>query len=232
MEAGTMQYKLTFGRNAQIVPAIILPALILLIPLVLFLEFADQQLLRSEWIPIILSLVYFLLVLFLTLRLVNITRASVEISIIGDNLQFLVPKKNFFHHTDFNLSFQEIMNIGEDNDKGFDFLYFKTKHKGFRNFHITAKENNDQFIAFRDHVLSKEALFNTTAPVNSIITNKTIYQKWPMKVLAFLILLFLLTYPVVSFYIGNSWINNVKYWILVIAGTPVVMKVYYQNFIK
>jgi hypothetical protein len=126
-----MQYKLTFGRNAQIVPAIILPALILLIPLVLFLEFADQQLLRSEWIPIILSLVYFLSVLFITLRLVNIIRGSVEISLIGDSLQFLFPKKKFFHHTDFNIAFQEIINIGEDNDKGFDFLYFNTKHKGF-----------------------------------------------------------------------------------------------------
>ena len=91
-----MQYKLTFGRNAQIVPAIILPALILLIPLVLFLEFADQQLLRSEWIPIILSLVYFLSVLFITLRLVNIIRGSVEISLIGDSLQFLFPKKKIF----------------------------------------------------------------------------------------------------------------------------------------
>src|SRR6186713_2869155 len=212
-----MQYKLTFGRNAQIVPAIIFPALILLIPLVLFLEFADRQLLRSEWIPIILSLVYFLLVLFLTLRLVNITRAAVEISVIGDSLQFLFPKKNFFHHTDFNISFQEIINIGEDNDKGYDFLYFKTKHKGFKNFHIMVKENDDQFMAFRNHVLSKETLFNTTVPVNRMITHKTIYQKWPMKALAFLILLFLLIFPLVSFYIGTSWINNVKYWILVIA---------------
>lgn len=227
-----MQYKLTFGRNAQIVPAIILPALILLIPLVLFLEFADPQLLRSEWIPIILSFVYFLSVLFLTLRLVNITRGSVEISIIGDNLQFLFPKKNFFHHTDFNISFQDIINIGEDNDKSFDFLYFKTKHKGFRNFHITAKENDDQFIAFRGHVLSKEALFNKPVPIDSIITQKTIYQKWPMKILAFFIALFLLSFPLASFYIGNSWLNNVKYWILVISGTPVVMKVYYQNFIR
>jgi hypothetical protein len=227
-----MQYKLTFGRNAQIVPAIILPALILLIPLVLFLEFADPRLLRSEWIPIILSLVYFLSVLFLTLRLVNFTRASVEISIIEDSLQFLFPKKNFFHHTDFNISFQEIINIGEDNDKGFDFLYFKTKHKGFRNFHITAKENDDQFIAFRDHVLSKQALFNKSVPIDKIITHKTIYQKWPMKMVAFFIVLFLLSYPLVSFYIGTSWINTIKYWVLVIAGTPILMKVYYQNFIK
>ena len=227
-----MQYKLTFGRNAQIVPAIILPALILLIPLVLFIEFADRQLLRSEWIPIVLSLVYFLSVLFITLQLVNITRGAVEISVIGDSLQFLFLKKNFFHHTDFNISFQHIINIGEDNDKGFDFLHFKTKHKGFKNFHITAKENDDQFIAFRDYVLSKAALFNKSVPVDRIITQKTIYQKWPMKILAFFIVLFLFSYPFVSFYIGTSWLNNLKYWVLIILGTPIVMKVYYQNFIK
>jgi hypothetical protein len=227
-----MQYKLTFGRNAQIVPAIILPALILLIPLVLFLEFADQQLVRSEWMPIILSLVYFLAVLFLTLRLVKIINGSVEVSLMDDSLQFLFPKKNFFHHTDFNIVFQEIINIGEDNDKGFDFLYFKTRHKGFKNFHITAKENDEQFIAFRDQVLSKQALFNKSVPADRIITRKTIYQKWPMKMLAFFIVLFLLTFPFLSFYIGTSWVNNLKYWMLIILGTPLVMKVYYQNFIK
>jgi hypothetical protein len=211
-----MQYKLTFGRNAQIIPAIILPALILLIPLVLFLEFADQRLVRSEWIPIILSLVYFLAVLFLTLRLVNIINGSVEVSLIDDSLQFLFPKKNFFHHTDFNIAFQEIINIGEDNDKGFEFLYFKTRHKGFKNFHITAKENDDQFMTFRDKVLSKQALFNKSVPADRIITQKTFYQKWPMKILAFFIVLFLLTFPFVSFYIGTSWINNLKYWVLII----------------
>jgi hypothetical protein len=163
---------------------------------------------------------------------VNITRGTVEISLIGDGLQFSFPKKNFFHHTDFNIAFQEIINIGEDNDKGFDFLYFNTKHKGFKNFHITAKENDDQFVAFRDYVLSKAVLFNKSVPVDSIITRKTIYQKLPMKMLALFIVLFLLSYPFVSFYIGTSWLNNLKYWILIIMGTPIVMKVYYQNFIK
>jgi hypothetical protein len=104
--------------------------------------------------------------------------------------------------------------------------------RGFKNFHITAKENDDQFVAFRDYVLSKAVLFNKSVPVDSIITQKTIYQKWPMKMLAFIIVLFLLSYPFVSFYIGTSWLNNLKYWILIIMGTPIVMKVYYQNFIK
>jgi hypothetical protein len=227
-----MQYKLTFGRNAQIVPALILPALILLIPLVLFVEFANAQILGSQWTPIILTVLYFLPVLFLTLRLVNLTKASVEISIIEDSLQFVFPKKNIFHHTDFNISFQHIINIGEDNDKGFDFLYFKTKQHGFKNFHITAKEDDSQFIAFRNHVLSKETMFNTSVPIGNMITHKSIYQKWPMKTLALVILLFLIAFPFVSFYLGTSWLINAKYWILVILGTPVVMKVYYQNFIK
>ena len=108
---------------------------------------------------------------------------------------------------------------------------FKTKHKGFKNFHITGW-NDDQFIAFRDCVLSKTALFNKSVPVDRIITQKTIYQKWPMKMLAFLIVLFLLSFPFVSFYIETSWLNNLKYWVLVLLATPIVMKVYYQNFIR
>ena len=227
-----MKYKLTFGRNVQIVSALILPALILLIPLVLFVDFADAQILRSQWTPIILTAVYFLPVLFLTLRLVNLTKAAVEITLMEDSLQFVFPEKNIFHHTDLNLSLQQIINIGEDNDKGFDFLYFKTKQNGFKNFHITAKEGDSQFIAFRDHVLSKEVLFNSSVPVGNIITHKNIYQKWPMKTLALVILLFLLAFPFVSFYIGTSWLINVKYWVMVIMGTPIVIKVYHQNFIK
>lgn len=227
-----MPYKLTFGRNAQIVPAIILPACILLIPLLLFLELGDPQLLKSEWTPIILTAVYFLSVLFLTLRLVAYTKATVEISIIEDSLQCSFPEKNMFHRTDFNIAFQQIINIGEDNDKGYDFLYFKTKHKGFENFHITAKENDSQFIAFRDQVLSKEALFNASVSAGNSITNKTIYQEWPMKTIAFLILLLLLAFPVVSFFRGTAWMNNVSYWLMLVAGTPVVIKVYFQNFKK
>lgn len=228
----SMQYKLTFGRNTQIVPAIILPALILLVPLVLFLEFADPQLLQSEWLPITLSLVYFLSVLFLTLRLVSFATASIEISVASDMLQFSFPEKNIFHHTDFNISFQDIINIGEDNDKGYDFLYFQTRHGGFKKFHITAKEGDAQFAAFRDHVVGKGALFNTSSHIGGTITNKSVYQKWPMKTLAVLLLFILLAFPLVSFYIGTNWRNNVSYWIVVLSGVPIVAKVYFHNFVK
>lgn len=228
-----MPYQLTFGQNAQIVPAMILPAVILLIPLVLIWEFADPQLLESEWTPIILTVVYFLSVLFLTLRLVAFTTAKVKISIAGDDsLHFFFPEKNIFHRTDFSIAFQQIINIGEENDKGYDFLYFKTRHKGFENFHISAKENDSRFIAFRSHVLSKEALFNASASTGNSITHKTTYQEWPLKTLALLILLFLFAFPLVSFFRGTNWLNNVAYWVMFVAGTPVVIKVCFQNFKK
>ena len=227
-----MQYKLIFGRNSQLIPALILPAFILLIPLVLFLEFVDPQLPKSEWTSIIVSVVYISLVLFFTLRWVKATTAPVEITITGDRIQFLFPKKNIFHHTDFNISFQHIINIGDDSDKGFDFLYFETKLKEYKKFHITAANGDSQFKEFRKHVLSMEELFNTSVPVANRITHKTIYQKWPMKVLAIFLILFLIVYPIVSFYTGTSWLNNLRYWVMVIMGTPIVFKVYSQNFIK
>jgi hypothetical protein len=227
-----MHYKLTFGRNSQLIPALILPAFILLIPLVLFLEFVDPLLPSSEWTSIIVSVVYMSLVLFFTLRWVKAITAPVEITITGDEVQFLFPKKNIFHRTDFTISFQHIINIGEDSDKGFDFLYFETKLKEYKKFHITAANGDSQFAEFREHVLSRGELFNTSVPAANRITHKTIYQKWPMKMLAVFLILFLIAFPIVSLYTGTTWLNNLRYWVMVVMGIPIVAKVYSQNFIK
>lgn len=227
-----MQYNLIFGRNSLIVPALILPAFVLIIPLLLFMEFIDPLLPQSEWTSIIMSMVYFSLVIFITLRLVKSTTAPVEISVIKERLQFVFLKKNIFHRKDFHLTFPEIINIGEDNDKGFDFLYFETKHEGYRKFHITAKENDTDYITFRDYILKQEALYNASAPHENRISQKTIYQKWPMKTLAILLVLFWIAFPMVSRSLDTTWLNNAKYWVMVVMGMPIVMKVYYQNFRK
>lgn len=227
-----MTYKLVFGRNSLIVPALILPAFVLIIPLLLFMEFVDPLLPRSEWIPIILSMVYFGLVIFITLQLVKATTSPVEISVMEGRIQFVFLQKNIFHRKSFTITFPEIINIGEDNDKGFDFLHFETKHMGYRKFHITAKEDDADFMAFRDYILKQEALYNAGVPNEKQITQKTLYQKWPMKSLAVLLVLFWIAYPVASHYLGTTWLNDVKYWVMVVMGTPLVMKVYYQNFRK
>lgn len=225
-----LTYTLTFGRNSQIIWALILPAFILQVPLLLTIEYLLPLLPDSEWTPIAVSMIYFGLVLWVTLKWVKTTTARVDIVINNNNIEFAFSKKNIFHRNDFSLSFNEILNLSEDFDKGFDFIYFATTHPVYNKFHITAKEDNADFADFSNKIFEMQAAYNAQPSRERVITNKTIYQKWPMKLAALFILLILFAYPIVSFYKQMDWYIEVKYWVFMALSFPLIVKVYNQNF--
>jgi hypothetical protein len=187
---------------------------------------------NQDWMVIILSLVYLGGTLWMTLSWVKATTARVDITITDWIVRFSFPKKNIFHRKDLELSFGEIRNLGEDNDKGFDFLYFETPHPEYRKFHITAAVNNPEFEAFRKQMYEMKNEFNKSAPADRIISNRSIYQKWPMKIVALIAVLFIFGYPFVSYTLKTTWLMEVKYWVIVAIGTPFIIKVYNQNYRK
>lgn len=228
-----MKFSLTFGRNSQLIWALILPALILLIPLLLILEYVSPLFPSNEGAIILITIFgYIGFDIWLTLSWVNATTAEVEITFNPDSLQFIFVKKNIFHRSNFTLYLNDIKNIGEDNDKGFDFLYFETKHLLYHKFFIRAKENNPDFEIFSQTVFKMESEFNKLAPLDRAITNKSIYQKWPMILIAFVFLACWLIFPIIMLSEGSTWLMISKYVVFAILSSPIILKVYNQNFKK
>ncbi len=225
-----MQFVLTLGKNSLIVPALILPSAIMTAVLVLLLEFVVPLAQVADWAVLAISLAYFAVVIFLTLQVVGSTSCRVEIAEVENGMSFHFLDENIFHRKDFTLSYSDIYNIGEDNDKGYDFLYFTTAKQGYKKFHLTAKENDQGFGAFRAIVLGKVESYNSSVSVQHRIASKTIYQKWPMITLAVLMVVFLVAYPLAAAFLGSSWLDDLKYWVMVVVSVPIVGKVYYQNF--
>ena len=147
-----MKYTFTFGRNSQLVWVMILPAFVLLIPLLLAIEYIIPLFPVSDWTSIILTLLYFGCVLFLTLYLVNLIRGSVEITVNNNFIDFHFIKINWFHKKDFTLHFKDLQSVSEDNDKGYDFLYFNAKNSVYPSFHLMEKENNPDFKSFKNQL--------------------------------------------------------------------------------
>jgi len=225
-----MKYQLTFGRNSQLIWALIVPAFILLIPLLISIEFILPNFPKSDLILIVTTVLYMGGTLWLTLKWVKATTAPVEIFINNGVIHFHFQKKNIFHKTDFSLAYSDINNIGEDSDKGFDFLYFECNHPNYNRFHITSNEGNEEFTAFKYQIFEKETDFNTNTIPNNPITHKSIYQKWPMKILAMIFFICWFIFPLALAYNTLDWLYNIKYWIFVIMSSPIIFKVYTQNF--
>jgi hypothetical protein len=225
-----LTYNLTFGRNSQLIWAMILPSFILLVPLLLFLTYVMPYLPDSAWTVIVVSMIYLGLAILLTLRWVKLITAPVIIVIENENISFTFPKKNIFHRYDFSLTINEIINLGQDTDKGFDFLYFETSHKHFHKFHVTAEANTGDFSSFLTKMLEMQTAFNSRSGGSRTITSKTIYQKWPMKAVVFFILIILGLYPFISIYQHMPLLTEVRYWVLLVLSAPFVFKVYDQNY--
>lgn len=147
-----MKYTFTFVRNSQLIWVMILPAFVLLIPLLLAIEYIFPQFPISEWTSIILTLGYLSCVLFSTLYLVYLIRGSVEVTLNSSYIDFHFFKRNLFHTKDFALHFKDLLSVSEDNDKGYNFLYFNAKNSVYPSFHLMEKENNPDFKSFKNQL--------------------------------------------------------------------------------
>ena len=228
-----MKYSLTFGRNSQLIWALILPAFILLFPLLYILDYAlttypDQ----GDIIVIVGAILYLGLDIWLTMYWVKSTTTTAEITIDMDTVEFHFLKKNIFHRSDFILHINDIKNIGEDTDKGYSFLYFECRNVKYSKFFIRADENNPDFEPFRQKILSMESEFNKLIAPELRITHKGLYQKTPMIVLAFVLFFFWFAFPVIMIAGVFRWVMLAKFITFVVVSSPIIIKVYAQNYAK
>ena len=119
-----MKYTFTFGRNSQLIWALILPAFIGLIPLWVIMELSIKYFPDNDWASVIITILYIAFVVFFTLKWVRSVRVDIDIEFKEGRLHFNFPVKNIFHRKDFILNISNLVNTSEDNDKGFDFLNF------------------------------------------------------------------------------------------------------------
>ncbi len=151
-----MKITLTFGRNAQLIWALILPAFMLLIPLILIIEFVFPLYPNNSGLLIGMATIgYLALYIWITYSWVKATTAEVEITLQSNELHFCFEKKNVFHPTDFKLTLGEIKNLSEDDDKGYQFLYFDCNNSDYSKFYLRCKIDHPEFDAFRNELLAK-----------------------------------------------------------------------------
>jgi hypothetical protein len=225
-----MNYQFTFGKNYLIVWALILPAFLLLIPLLLVITCCNSILKENEWFALLLSLSYFASTFWLTFKFIKQVTADVEINLEHSKINFHFPHKNIFHRSDFSLDFNDITNLSEDNDKAFDFINFETRTSQ-KKFHLSTKECNPDFQNFKNKLYELELASKTnTSNSSSPLTHITIFQQWPMKILALILVLAYLIFPLVASLNSVSWFYEIKYWFVVLTGLPIIYKVYAQNW--
>jgi hypothetical protein len=226
-----MKYQFTFGKNSLIVWALILPAFLLLIPLLLILTYCNSIFKQFEWFSVVLSLTYFACTFWLTFKFLKLVTTNAEIELEHNKIVVHFPKKNIFHRSDFSLDFNDITNLSEDNDKAFDFMHFETSLTLHKKFHFSTKEGNPDFQNFKNQLYAMELVNQTSSP-NSLkpLTHITVYQKWPMKLLALILVLAYFIFPLVASLNSVSWFYEIKYWFVVLIGLPIIYKVYAQNW--
>lgn len=225
-----MKYTFTYGRNSQLIWALILPAFIGLIPLMLVLELSKKYNYDGDWIVILATFLYLAIVITATLLWVNSIRSDVEITFDKDELHFNFVKNNIFHKRDFILHLSNLKNTSEDNDKGFDFLYIETHNTSSPSFHLMAKEGDENFANFKQTLYQTIEIYNTIIQEENLIKNDSIYQKWPMKLLAILLLACWFIFPLLMYFRETDWFFSIKYWLFVLVSSPLILKVYFKNF--
>jgi len=225
----TKRYLLTYGRNSQIIWALVLPAFIGLIPLMISIELANKYKIDSNWLTILITPTYLIMVLLATFLWIKSIQKNVIVEIEKDNLQIHFQKKNIFHSSSIYLPLTEIVNTYMQNDKGYAFLYIETKKSRVKNFYLRAKETDPELMSLNLAINQYIEKSDYKVGVYSKLLHLTIYKKWPMKVLGSAILVLMVTLPIYMFLHEKNPLTSAKYWILIITGSPIIYKVFIQK---
>ncbi len=225
-----MKYSFIFGRNYQLVWALILPGIVGIIPLIILIQLSEKYTHESDLL-LLLSVSFYLITTILgTLKWVKAIRVKVDIIIEKDVIRFSFPKKNIFHRHDFILSISEIVNTTEDYDKGYNLLYFSTKSLTESKFHLMAKADDELYMIFKNQLNSAIENFNQGLNLEEKIKHVSIYGRWPMKVLAIVFLIMWFAFPIASYFKDMHISFWTKYGFMVLISAPIIYKVYINNF--
>lgn len=227
-----MKFNFILGRNSQLIYALVLPGFIGIIPLYIILDLSEKYSTNSDSIIIISVLLYLVSVVFFTLKWVKAVRPGVEIVFENNQLHFSFLKKNILFRKDFIIPISDILNVSEDNDKGYDFIYLETSDSKFPRFYLMSGEDDVQFDRFKENLYRVIGNNNERVDADSAIKFKSVYQKLPMKLFAALLIICCFIFPVVFFYQGFNLLISLKYWLFVAISSTFAIKVWIYNFKK
>lgn len=225
----SIRYSLTYGRNSQMIWALVLPAFIGLIPLMISIELANNYRSNSDWLTIIITPTYLIMVFLTTFLLIKSIQKSVIVELEKTNLQIHFQKKNLFHSSNICLPLKEIVNTYMQNDKGYDFLYIETKKSRVKNFYLRAKETDPELVSLSLAINQYVKKSDSNSVENSKLLHLNSFKKWPMKVFGSVILILMITSPIYMLLKDDNPLTSSKFWILIITGSPIIYRVFIQK---
>jgi hypothetical protein len=224
-----MNYSLTYGRNSQMIWALILPAFIALLPLMIALELTNKYFPENDWLYILITILYVLVVLASTFILIKSIQKDVIVSLKNDEIHIKFQKKNFFHPSDIYLPLNQISNTNIQTDKGYDFLYIETNQSQVKNFYLRADESDVELLNLNLTINRSIEKLNQNGEIITRLSHISIFKQWPMKALGMIILIVWISFPVYMFYNKLNPFNSSKYLFLLVSGAPIVYKVFIQQ---
>jgi len=224
-----MNYSLTYGRNSQMIWALILPAFIALLPLMIALELANKYSPEKDWLYLFITAMYILVVLVSTLAWIKSIQKDVVVSLKNDEIHIQFQKKNIFHPSDIYLPLNQISNTNIQTDKGYDFLYIETNQSQVKNFYLRAAESDIELLNLNLTINRSIEKLNQNGEIITKPIHTSLFKQWPMKVLGMVILIVWISFPVYMFYNKLNPFTSSKYLFILVSGAPIVYKVFIQQ---
>lgn len=224
-----MNYSLTYGRNSQMIWALILPAFIALLPLMIALELANKYSPEKDWLYLLITVMYILVVLVSTLGWIKSIQKDVVVTLKNDEIHIQFQKKNIFHPSDIYLPLNQISNTNIQNDKGYDFLYIETNQSQVKNFYLRATESDTELSNLNMAIDQNIEQLNKLGVVNTKLLHTSMFKQWPMKAFGMLIIIFWISFPIYMFYNELNPFTSSKYLFILVSGAPIVYKVFIQQ---
>ena len=224
-----MNYSLTYGRNSQMIWALILPAFIALLPLMIALELANKYSPEKDWLYLFITAMYILVLLVSTLAWIKSIQKDVVVSLKNDEIHIQFQKKNIFHPSDIYLPLNQISNTNIQTDKGYDFLYIETNQSQVKNFYLRAAESDIELLNLNLTINRSIEKLNQNGEIITKPIHTSLFKQWPMKVLGMVILIVWISFPVYMFYNKLNPFTSSKYLFILVSGAPIVYKVFIQQ---
>lgn len=224
-----MNYSLTYGRNSQMIWAMVLPAFIALVPLMIAVELASKYFPEMDWLTILITIMYLLVVMITTFVLIRSIQKEVIVTLANEAIHVQFQKKNFFHPSDIYLPISQIGNTFIQNDKGYDFLYIETNQSQIKNFYLRATELEPDLLRIYEAINHHSEKADPRNVVSPKLLHVNFYRKGPMKVFGWMLLILFIIIPVYMYLKHLNPFASSKFWILIITGTPIIYKVFLQK---
>lgn len=230
MKQNTLTLNCVLGRHTNLVYAMVLPAIIGIVPLYFTMEAVVKSNIRSPLTVPLITLLYIALVGFLTYKGVRMVQAKTRVFCAPDLLEIELTGTNFFYPNRMAIHPQNIKKITQFTDKGFRFINIGLAPSvPLRGFYLRCPEEDESFEAFYTLLCGYVADSAGKPPAASEPETRNIFQKWPLKFTAYGLLPLILLLPFLPKTGMSNLTGSVSYWIAVLAVIWFVRMVYQNN---